>query len=100
MEETGQETSKPGSKSINPNVLVVHWIGRDSDKLINGHADADGWVETGTKFVCAWDNAQEGGNNAYCSSDSFSITSCVLSLDHEDYADEKESADNLVNEGL
>lgn len=105
VEETCEEATTPRANHVAPDVSVEEIVrgafrkfgGNPSDR-VGRDANTNGGVEACAKFVGSRDNAKEGGDDADGGIDATSISGGILTLNHEDNADEEEGADNLVGE--
>ena len=80
-----------------PKVFIASVLGVNSEYGVCCYSSADCRVECSSEFVSARDDAEKCGHNAESGADTFAVAGGVLSLDHEDDADEEESANDFVN---
>ena len=97
MEETSNDATESGSKSVSVKVMVEVWLLAKIDDGVGGESDADSWVEAGAKGVSTRDNAKKSHDDNHCSTNALAVAGSVLTLDHQDDADEDESADGLID---
>ena len=100
MEQASKKTSKHWSKCVCIQIVVQEVSFSSQHNLIGGQCYAYSRVETRSKLVGARSAAHKSHYDANSRANTFTIASCVLSFDHQDNADEEESAHNLVDDNV
>ena len=100
VEETGKQTTKGRPECVRVHVVVDPVGGAELKDGVRSDSNSDGRVKACTECVGSSDAAKQSRNDSDGSCDTLALACSVLSLDHEDDADEHERADYLIDAHL
>ena len=98
VENTGAEGTDERSSDVGVGISIESVLLSQVKDRVDSQSGAYSWVEARTEFVRSGNAAEESEDNAHSGTDSNAGISSVFALDHQDDADEDESAHNLVSE--